>query len=246
MPLFNMAWNYDEKFFCDGRVFSLEHQALEPVINPIEMNNTWVNAVTSLQASSNYPALFEAAFGTSTIDSNLVAKAIAQFERTLISANSKFDRFLLGQEALTASEINGFHIFDDPDRGDCAHCHGSASNPLWTDNLFHNNGLDATFTDLGRALVTGDPNDEAKFKTPSLRNLAYSAPYMHDGRFKTLDEVIEHYSTGVTISPTIDPLMELQANGGSNLTPSEKADLKAFLLSLSDDEFINNPNFQAP
>tara|TARA_B100000809_G_C15136148_1_gene530679 strand:- start:3933 stop:5114 length:1182 start_codon:yes stop_codon:yes gene_type:complete len=253
MPLYNLAWNGyllssidTPKLFWDGRANSLEEQALAPVTNPIEMNNTWLNAVTSLQANSSYPALFNAAFGTTTIDSTLVAKALAQFERTLISANSKFDRFLLGQEALTINEINGFAIFDDPDRGDCAHCHGSANNPLWTDNLFHNNGLDATFTDLGRALVTNDPNDNAKFKTPSLRNLAYSAPYMHDGRFQTLDEVIDHYSTGVTISATIDPLMELQSNGGSNLTPSEKADLKAFLLALTDSEFINNPNFQAP
>jgi len=246
MPIFNLAWNYNQEFFWDGRVTTLEEQALEPVVNPIEMNNTWVNAVASLQANPTYPTQFNAAFGTTTIDSVLVAKALAQFERTLVSANSKFDRFLLGQESLTINEINGFAIFDDPDRGDCAHCHGTASNPLWTDNLYHNNGLDATFTDLGRALLTGDPNDNGKFKTPSLRNLAYSAPYMHDGRFKTLDEVIDHYSSGVTISATIDPLMELQANGGSNLSPSEKADLKAFLLALSDTEFINNPNFQKP
>jgi len=245
MPIFNVAWNYNEKFFWDGRANSLEEQALGPVVNPVEMNNTWVSAVASLQANSSYPTLFNAAFGTTTIDSNLVAKALAQFERTLISANSKFDRFLLGQESLTTNEINGFAIFDDPDRGDCSHCHGTANNPLWTDNLFHNNGLDATFADLGRALVTNDPNDNGKFKTPSLRNLAYSAPYMHDGRFQTLDEVIDHYSTGVTISATIDPLMELQSNGGSNLTPSEKADLKAFLLALSDSEFINNLDFQA-
>lgn len=246
MPLFNLAWNYDEKFFWDGRSGTLEIQVLDPVVNPIEMNNTWVNAVASLQTNPSYPTLFNAAFGTATIDSILVAKALAQFERTLISANSKFDRFLLGQESLTTNEINGFAIFDDPDRGDCAHCHGTANNPLWTDNLFHNNGLDATFTDLGRGLITGDPNDDGKFKTPSLRNLAYSAPYMHDGRFQTLDEVIDHYSTGVTISATIDPLMELQSNGGSNLTPSEKDDLKAFLLALSDSEFINNPDFQQP
>ena len=248
MPLFNLAWNYGEKFFWDGRANNLEAQALGPVTNPLEMNNTWPNAIASLQATSTYPTLFYAAFGTSIIDSNLVTKALSQFERTLISANSKFDRFLLGQESLTLNEINGFAIFDDPDRGDCAHCHGSANNPLWTDNLFHNNGLDddASFVDLGRALITGDPNDNAKFKTPSLRNLIYSAPYMYDGRFKTLDEVIDHYSTGVTISSTIDPLMELQANGGSNLTPSEKADLKAFLLTLSDSEFINNPQFQTP
>ncbi|MBL4669832.1 MAG: cytochrome-c peroxidase [Flavobacteriales bacterium] len=246
MPIFNVAWNWDEKFFWDGRANSVETQALGPVVNPREMNNTWINAVASLQNTTTYPPLFNAAFGTTIIDSILVTKAIAQFERTLISANSRFDKFLRSEISLTRQELNGFAIFDDPNRGDCAHCHGSANNPLWTDNKFHNNGLDATFTDLGRAIVTGDPNDNGKFKTPSLRNLAYSAPFMHDGRFATLDEVIDHYSTGVTISPTIDPLMELQANGGSNLTLSEKIDLKAFLLSLSDPDFINNPDFQAP
>jgi len=254
MPIFNLAFNYDEKFFWDGRALSLEEQALGPVVNPIEMNNTWVNAVASLQSTSTYPSLFNAAFGTTTIDSTLVAKAIVQFERTLISGNSKFDRYLLSLEGLTLEEANGFAIFNDSEKGDCAHCHGANNidinstghNPLWTDNLFHNNGLDATFADLGRALVTGDPNDNGKFKTPSLRNLAFSAPYMHDGRFQTLEEVIDHYSTGVIISATIDPLMELQGNGGSQLTPAEKADLKAFLLTLSDSEFITNPDFQQP
>ncbi|MBL4592650.1 MAG: cytochrome-c peroxidase [Flavobacteriales bacterium] len=246
MAVFNVAWNWNGKFFWDGRANSLEAQALGPVVNPIEMNNTWPNAVASLQADPNYPSLFNTAFGTSTIDSNLVAMAIAQFERTLISANSRFDQFLLGQIALTPQELNGFNLFMDENGGDCFHCHGGANNPLWTDNDFHNNGLDATFTDNGRGIVTGNPADNGKFKSPSLRNLAYTAPYMHDGRFATLDEVLDHYSIGLVNSPTIDPLMKFVGQGGVQLTPSEKADLKAFLLSLTDNDFITNPAFQDP
>jgi len=244
MPLFNMAWNYDEKFFWDGRSFGLEQQALEPVENPIEMHNTWEQAVTDLQNTSDYPLLFQAAFNSSVITKELVAKAIAQFERTLISGNSKFDKHLLGTATLTVQELNGFNVFMDETKGDCFHCHGSNNNPLWTDNIFHNNGLDAVFADLGLGEVTGDPNDNGKFKSPSLRNLAFTAPYMHDGRFNTLDEVINHYSDGLQNSPTIDPLMKKVAQGGVQITAQEKADLKAFLLTLSDYEFINNPSFQ--
>lgn len=244
MPLFNLAWNYDERFFWDGSAFSLEEQVFHPVTDTNEMANTWANVVASLQASADYPDLFLAAFGTSEIDSVKVARAIAQFERTLISGNSKFDKYLAGDLALTQSEQNGIDVFMDETRGDCFHCHGNPSNPLWTDNIFHNNGLDSTFKDLGLGAVTGDPADNGKFKSPSLRNLAFSAPYMHDGRFNTLEEVIEHYSEGLKHSPTIDPLMKKVAEGGVRLSDKDKADLKAFLLALSDNEFIADPNFR--
>ncbi|WP_299556764.1 cytochrome c peroxidase [Seonamhaeicola sp.] len=244
MPLFNLAWNYDEAFFWDGRAFSLEHQAFNPVTDPIEMASTWPEVEQKLQDHSEYPTLFNQAFGTSKIDSSLVTKAIAQFERTLISSNSKFDKYLLGETSLTPQELNGFNVFMDENRGDCFHCHGSENNPLWTDNLFHNNGLDAIITDLGLGEVSGDPADNGKFKSPSLRNLAFTAPYMHDGRFATLDDVIDHYSEGLQDSPTIDPLMKKVAQGGVQLSPQDKADLKAFLLALSDYEFINNPAFK--
>lgn len=246
MPLFNLAWNYDQNFFWDGRAKTLEEQVFEPVTNPIEMNNTWEKAVASLQSNSQYPGMFEKAFGTPVIDSVLVSKAIAQFLRTLVSGNSRFDRYLLGTGTLTDSEINGFNVFMSEDKGDCFHCHGNAFNPLWTDNLFRNNGLDKTFADLGLGEITGDPRDNGKFKTPSLRNLAYTAPYMHDGRFATIDEVIDHYSEGLVYSETIDPLMKAIAQGGVQLSDSDKTDLKAFILSLSDPGFIENPDFQNP
>ncbi|MCG2418090.1 cytochrome-c peroxidase [Aequorivita sp. F47161] len=246
MPIFNMAWNRDNKFFWDGRATSIEAQAMEPVINPVEMHNTWENAVGQLQGNDQYPELFNKAFGTTTITKELTAKAIAQFERTLISANSPFDKYLLGEGNLTQQELNGFEIFMDESRGDCFHCHGNDNSPLWTDNIFHNNGLDAIITDKGLGNVTGDPNDDGKFKSPSLRNLAYTAPYMHDGRFETLDEVINHYSEGLVYSRTIDPLMKAVSRGGVHLSEGDKADLKAFLLSLSDPSFINNPDFHDP
>ena len=246
MPIFNIAWNNVNEFFWDGRALGVEGQAFGPVVNPIEMHNTWPNAVDSVLAKGIYATLFADAFGTCTIDSTHVVKALAQFERTLISGNSRFDQYLMGQIALTPNEINGFNIFMDEARGDCFHCHGDATNPLWTDNIYHNNGLDATFADNGLGDVTNDPNDNGKFKTPSLRNLVFTAPYMHDGRFNTIDEVIEHYSTGLVASPTIDPLMKKVSQGGAQLTPGDKADLKAFLLALTDSSFINNPNFQSP
>lgn len=246
MPLFNLAWNYDETFFWDGRELSLERQSFDPIRNPIEMHETLENVVQKLQQDPTYPPLFERAFGTPTIDSVRISKALAQFERTIISANSKFDKYLLGQESLSPQELEGFNIFMDENRGDCFHCHGSENNPLWTDNKFHNNGLDANPTDLGLAVVSGDPNDNGKFRSPSLRNLAFTSPYMHDGRFATLEEVINHYSEGLQASSTIDPLMKKVNQGGVQLSESDKASLKAFLLTLSDFNFISDPQYSNP
>lgn len=243
MPLFNLAWNYGERFNWDGSDLSIERQALTPVENPVEMHSDWDDVVSKLSNHPEYPTLFKNAFGALPITKTLTTKALAQFERTLISGNSKFDKYLLGEAALTPQEENGLQVFMDEARGDCFHCHGSPNNPLWTDNMFHNNGLDSSFTDLGLGGVSGDPSDNGKFKSPSIRNLAYTAPFMHDGRFETIDEVINHYSEGLQNSSTIDPLMKKINQGGVQLIPQDKADLKAFLLSLSDPSFINNPDF---
>jgi cytochrome c peroxidase len=251
MPLFNMAWNFDERFFWDGRAFSQENQATFPVEDPIEMHNTWENAVISLKNSTEYQELFNKAFPEQTdidteITKDLTTKAIAQFERTIISADSKFDKFLRGEVTLTADEQEGFNIFND-ERGDCFHCHGAEdNNPLWTDNQFRNNGLDATFVDLGLEIVTGDPQDRGKFKTPSLRNLVFTAPYMHDGRFETIDDVIDHYSEGLQDSETIDTFMLFIADGGTQMSDLEKSQLKAFLLTLTDESFLTNPAYSNP
>jgi len=249
MPIVNLGWA--KELFWDGRAKSLEDQAFGPVVNPIEMHNTWINAVSTLQADSKYPELFNKAFGSTVIDSVKVVKAIAQFERTMISGNSPFDRYLRGEDTgMTEEEelevYQGFALFMDETKGDCFHCHGDSYMPLWTDNLFHNNGLDATFSDNGLGAVTGNSSDNGKFKTPTLRNLKFTAPYMHDGRFSTLDEVVNHYSFGLQNSSTIDPLMKNLDNGGIALSPTEKALLIKFLESLSDESYIINPDFQAP
>ncbi|MFK8045347.1 MAG: cytochrome-c peroxidase [Crocinitomicaceae bacterium] len=254
MPLFNLGWM--DSLFWDGRSNSLEAQALIPVTDVVEMHNTWPAAVAALQATDRYPSLFKAAFGTDSITSDITAKALAQFERTLISGNSVFDKQLeaqwaIGAGGLTGSDyflfIEGRDIFEG-ERGDCAHCHGGVSNPLFTDNEFRNNGLDALVDqdDPGLAGVTGDQADYAKFKTPSVRNLLFTAPYMHDGRFNTIDEVIDHYSVGLKDSPTIDPFMKNVDQGGVNLTPSERSALKFFLECLTDSSFVKNPAFQDP
>lgn len=238
MPLFNMAWM--TQFFWDGRAFTREEQALMPVRNPVEMDLSWVEAVNRLQAHPVYPSLFEAAFGTSKIDSTLVANALVQYEMTLVSANSRYDRWLRGEVQFTDEEELGYQIFSDFGRGDCIHCH-QLNNPNLSDNGFHNNGLD-TEADMqpGLMAVTNDPADCGKFKTPSLRNLAFTAPYMHDGRFATLRDVVRFYSFGVNNYPCVDPFMEFKGQGGVQLDSvnGEWDALIAFLLTLSDSQFV--------
>lgn len=247
MAIINLGWGH--KFFWDGRVNSLEAQALGPVPNPIEMHESWKNALDKLRADDEYPELFLKAFGVCNFDSTHVAKAIAQFERTLISGNSKFDKYLRGEVSLTPSELNGFVLFNrDKAPGvsgaDCFHCHGAAGG-MFTDNDFHNNGLDSVFTDLGLELTTGNIHDRGKFKSPTLRNIELTAPYMHDGRFATLEEVVEHYNRGGHPSPTLDPLMK-NVGDGLELSHQEKTDLINFLKTLTDMDFVNNPNFSEP
>lgn len=250
MALFNLGWA--SSFFWDGRALTLEEQALKPVTNPVEMNNTWEKAVKALQSSIKYPNLFKAAFGTSEIDSVLVAKALAQFERTLLSGNSPFDKRLLNEPTGFSIEesslfLEGKSIFEDESRGGCFHCHGGLDgNYLFTDNLFHNNGLDLIPLDSGLAAITENIWDIGKFKTPSVRNLTYTAPYMHDGRFATLEEVVTHYSSGIQESIYLDPNIHLDPGGIPLLNPSEEKALVFFLKSLSDNDFVANPDYKKP
>jgi cytochrome c peroxidase len=230
--LINIGWN--TSFNWDGSSLTLEEQAFEPVTNPIEMHNNWSNLESTLNSHADYPSLFKEAFNIDYIDSIHIVKAIAQFERTLISANSKLDRYLNNEEQLTISELNGYAIFNT-EKGDCFHCHASQ---LFMDNQFHNNGLDIEpFLDLGRGIVTSNASDNGKFKTPTLRNIEMTAPYMHDGRFATLEEVVEHYDSGGKYSTTVDPLMK-KIGIGLQLTNQEKMDLVAYLKTLTDNEFI--------
>ncbi len=241
-PIINIGFNLH--FFWDGRASSLEIQALEPVPNPIEMHQSWPAAVAKLKQNENYKKEFYSAFGTDDFDSTHVAKALAQFMRTLISSNSRVDKKIRYEIDLSPSELNGLVIFQT-ERGDCFHCHNMDGGRLFTDNRFHNNGLDSVFTDQGRYTVTGNPADMGKFLTPTLRNIALTAPYMHDGRFQTLEEVVEHYNSGGKPSATVDPLMK-HVGTGLNLSDQEKADLVAFLKALTDSTFITNPDFSDP
>jgi len=242
MAIVNLGWN--TAFFWDGRRTTMEDQAHDPVTNPIEMANTWPVVVERLQNSTVYPDLFYKSFGTRTVDSNLVVKAIAQFERTLVSYNSPFDKYYYNGDssALTAQEKNGLSIFTE--KGLCNNCH--LVNTQFTDNMFSNNGLDVNPVDAGRMKFTGQSADRGKFKVPTLRNIAQSAPYMHDSRFKTLEEVVDFYSSKIQqSSPNIDEHMP-DFGSGLNLTMQEKADLVAFLKTLSDQEFLTNPKFSDP
>ncbi len=240
--LVNLAFNL--RFFWDGRAESLEKQALEPIPNPIEMHQRWPDAVAKLKNAKNYKNEFYAAFGTYEFDSMHVAKALAQFMRTMISYNSRLDKRLRYELNLTAQEMNGFSIFIT-ERGDCFHCHNIDGGRLLTDNQFHNNGLDSVFTDLGLGGITGNAFDMGKFLTPTLRNIALTAPYMHDGRFATLEEVVEHYNSGGKPSATVDPLMK-HVGTGLNLSVQDKADLVAFLKTFTDSTFLTNPAFSNP
>ncbi|EEF59286.1 MbnP family protein [Pedosphaera parvula] len=231
MPIFNLAWK--KSFFWDGRAASLREQALKPIENPIEMHESAANAVKKLASTRLYPLLFERAFGTPEITSDRLARAFEQFLLSQVSFNSRFDRALEGKETFTDEEKRGFELFMteyDPRRGqfgaDCFHCH---SGPFFSTHGFANNGLDSTFQDLGRYEVTHNEADKARFAVPSLRNVELTGPYMHDGRFKTLEEVIEHYSTGMQRSVTLDPNLAKHPDGGVPLSPADK---KALVISF--------------
>lgn len=241
MKLVNVAYN--EKFNWHGSTNSLEEQALEPVTNPVEMNAEWPNVVERIQQTERYPKRFGEAFNTTEVTKERVVKAIAQFERTLLSFNSKYDKVQRQEAFFTQAELRGEDLYFSED-GDCFHCHGG---PLLTSQEFHNNGLDSTFSDdPGLYEVTGDSNDLGLFKSPTLRNVELTAPYMHDGRFQTLREVIDHYSEGVTKSETIDPLMKKVDQGGLQLTKQEKDDLIAFLKTFTDKSFVNDTSHSNP
>lgn len=240
MPLFNLAWK--QSFFWDGRAPSLREQVLMPIQNPVEMHESLTNVVAKLQAMETYPALFERAFGTKEIDADRVARALEQFLLTIVSYRSKFDRAMQGRESFTKEEKRGFELFVteyDPRRGfygaDCFHCHGG---PMFSNKRFANNGLDEKPVDLGLGEVTRREFDLGSFAVPTLRNVAVTAPYMHDGRFKTLEEVVEHYVSGVKRSASLDPNLAKHPPGGVPLSPADKQALVAFMKTLTDDAYL--------
>lgn len=238
--------------FWDGRVKTLEEQALLPVEDVIELHNEWENVVEKIQIHNDYPTRFRKAFGinaTEEITKELAVKAIAQFERSLLSFNSKYDRVVRNEEFFEEDELTGFELFFDEPNGlpdaECGHCHNA---PLFTVNQYFNNGIDSVrsledFKDKGLGAITNNPFDNGKFRAPSLRNIALTAPYMHDGRFQTLEEVIDHYNEGAHFADNIDPLIKTR---GLGLSEQNKKELIAFLHTLTDTSFVNNPAYQNP
>ena len=249
LPHINLLWN-PGNYGWNGSVASIEDDVHGVVTDPTEFASTPEKVVAAIQKVSIYPPMFEAAFGTPEITMDRIAKAIAQFVRTLISSDSRFDKNLRGELILTDSERRGLILFTTEAGGDCFHCHGAPGNPLMTTNLFYNNAKDSVFDIThDRYSVTGSTTDIGAYKATTLRNIEYTGPYMHDGRFQTLDEVLEFYNQGLVYSVYAHPLMHKLVPPfgiGAELNPTQLNDLKAFLLALSDTTFINNKELSSP
>jgi cytochrome c peroxidase len=252
MSVFNLAWHSNE-FFWDGRATLLRDQALLPIQDPLEMNETLANVINKLSNSQDYKDQFSRAFGSAEVTAEKMALAMEQFMLSVVSSNSKYDRYLAGEVELTESEERGRQLFETEynpffpqfSGADCAHCHGGSN---FENDQYMNNGLDTDdmMTDIGREAVTQNPMDRGKFKVPSLRNIELTAPYMHDGRFQTLEEVIDHYNEGIKMSSTADPTVINTMESGLFLTDQDKIDLINFLKTLTDESLATNPAYQSP
>ena len=221
----------------DGAIHHLDMQALAPISHLSEMASSIDEVVKKLNTSNKYPTLFYHAFGDSSATGEHTLQALSQFMLTLVSANSKYDKVKRHEMKFTEQEENGYLLFTK----NCSSCHNE---PLFTNLDFANNGLpiDTFLYDTGRMKVTKNPSDSLLFKVPSLRNIAYTYPYMHDGRFKKLSDVLQHYTSGIQVSKTLAPQLKKRISLSSN----EKVDIIHFLLTLSDTAFIFNPKYQYP
>lgn len=233
--LFNLAWY--PAYHWDGEYNSLEAEAVHPVTSGIEMAETFSSVIMKLQLDKEYQQLFKAAFGTATVSRERIVKALSQFTGYMTSADSKYDRVKKGQAAFTVSENNGYSVYQTY----CAACHPE---PLFTDFSYRNIGLpiDNFLNDYGRKRITAKDEDNLKFRVPTLRNLSFSANFFHDGRFNTLNQVLNHYRTGVQPGPGVDPLVAT----GIAITNTQAADLINFLKTLADSSFIKDTRYQMP
>ena len=234
MTMMNLAWS--KTFMWDGGVNHLDVQPLNPITSPVEMNETLANVVNKLQKNDKYKSLFFAAFGDENITGQRVLKALSHFELLLVTANSKYDKVMRKEAVFTNQEQNGYQLF----KNNCASCH---TEPLFTNGKYENNGipLDTTLNDIGRQRITEKSEDYLKFKVPTLRNIQFTNPYMHDGRFKKLTEVVKHYN-----SLGNNKNLPKQLQKPMNLTDNERVDLVAFLLTLTDTEFLFDKRFSYP
>jgi cytochrome c peroxidase len=232
----NLNWN--TSFMHDGGINHIEVQPAAPITNPVEMNESLSNVVSKLSGSGKYRELFKKAYGDETINTQRMFKSMAVFMATMYSFNSKYDKVKRGEDTFESSEQAGYDIFVQK----CASCH---KEPLFSDFEFRNNGLPVNYAlkDSGRMHITRNLADLYKFKTPSLRNIEKTGPYMHDGRLSSLGQVLEHYNSGIVISNTLDPILQ---SGSIPLTLQEKADLLAFLRTLTDQTFLTDKRFADP
>jgi cytochrome c peroxidase len=233
--LVNLAW--EKKFMWDGAINHLDMQSLFPITHPDEMGEQFDHVISKLKGSTIYPRLFYKAYQDSFVTGEHLLKAIAQFMLTLVSSNSKYDSVMRHQAVFSNQEKNGYQLF----KKNCNTCH---TEPLFTNHEFENNGLpiDKILNDFGRMNITGLAIDSLKFKVPTLRNIQYSSPYMHDGRFARMQDVLKHYTLGIQKSATLSQKLQQPII----LTPNERVDIIAFLLTLTDNSFISNPNFNYP
>jgi cytochrome c peroxidase len=223
----NLIWN--TSFMWDGSIHHIEVMPIAPLTEPLEMHANWDTLLSRLRASENYRAMFLAAFGSDNIDDQKLLKSLAQYMGTLVSAGSRYDAYVQGKASLAPDELQGLEIF----RNQCASCH---TEPLFTNQAFINNGLDVVSSDIGRMLITRKEEDRGSFRVPSLRNISLTYPYMHDGRFRTLEQVLDHYSSDKSDKPLADARVR-----SIRLNNEEKKDLIAFLKTLTDYDFVSNP-----
>jgi cytochrome c peroxidase len=235
----NMAFQKD--FFWDGGVKHLDFVPINAITSEVEMDETLAAVVEKLQNNELYRERFRKAFGASEVTSQQLLYALSQFMSLMVSANSRYDKYIRNEsEQLTTAELQGLALFESK----CSSCH---STDLFTDGSFRNNGLDATFEkDEGRERITEFSGDRGKFKVPSLRNVELTSPYMHDGRFKTLEQVLDHYISQVNYSETLDPLLQAEEAPGIHITEDEKEKIIEFLKTLTDREFTKDARFSRP
>lgn len=231
----NLAWV--PLYHWDGGINHIEVQALSPLTAHNEMAENIDSVLQKLRSDSQYKRMFKKAFGKEEINSQKMLKTIAQFVGTLVSADSKYDKMKKGEATFNPSELHGYEVF----KLNCEHCH---KEPLFTDNSFKNNGLSQNefLKDSGRMRITGEFSDSLKFRVPTLRNVSVTQPYMHDGRFYSLCQVIDHYSKGIQQSATLDSSLRY----GIQMTKHEKYDLVLFLQTLTDTSFLKNKRFSEP
>jgi cytochrome c peroxidase len=231
----NLAWQ--KAFMWDGGINHLDAQPLAPITAPNEMAETVENIIKKLSADAEYRTMFKAAFGSPQITTQRIMQALSQFEVMLVSSNSKYDKVMRGEAQFNLPESLGYAIFKQK----CASCHAE---PFFTDFSYRNNGMpmDAVLKDEGRMKITGNPYDSLKFKVPSLRNVAVTEPYGHDGRFFFLINVFDHYRKNMVVGPTTDSLLKNKIP----LSNYEIGQLTAFLYTLTDTTFLKNPRFAPP